>query len=261
MSIRFCWWPASATSRNGHSFLRSSRKPSSAHPFWAPGAACSSRLSSSTPAGRSPGVSGPWGDPGAALRCHSPQIQDPSCPLGGSPAPASPRPRPGSSLPTLPTILPLLGPCPALPPRPPGRTQPGSRARAVSVRPLPVGPGMQLDRGGGRRHPAPARPNAIRQAGGPGLPGPGELLRGKPAAWPLRSCFLSTKLSGFILGDLLKAPALCSKIYTGSAFYSTITVGMSRDYKFDVISSLIGTDVKKHTDLVFPKAGFNFQKL
>lgn len=48
--IRFSRWPASATSRNGHSFLRCSRKPSSARPFPAPGAACSSRLSGSTQA-------------------------------------------------------------------------------------------------------------------------------------------------------------------------------------------------------------------
>lgn len=62
----------------------------------------------------------------------------------------------------------------ALPPRPPGRTLPGSRARPLSVRPLPAGPGMRLDRGGGAdtrrtgRHDQPGR-----QAGGPSAPGLG----------------------------------------------------------------------------------------
>lgn len=92
------------------------------------------------------------------------------------------------SLPGLPSpphhpSAPRALPCPALPPQPPGRTQPGSRARAVSVRPLPAGPGMQLDRGGGRRHSAPSGPSiALRQAGGPGLPGPGLLRESEQAS-------------------------------------------------------------------------------
>ena len=172
MSICFSRWPASVTSRNGHSFLCSSRKPSSAYPFQAPGAACSSRLSSPTPSAvlelPAPGEAQEW-----PSRVTVPRFWTHPA-LWVAVIPPPPHPRPSSSLPALPTILPLSGPCPALPPRPPGRTQPGSRARAVSVRPLPARPGMQLDRGGGRRHPAPARPNApLRQAGGPGLPGPG----------------------------------------------------------------------------------------
>lgn len=170
MSIRFSQWPALVTSRNGHSFLRSSRKPSSSYPFQAPGAVCSSRLSSSTPAAvlelPAPGEAQEWPSGVTVPRFWTH--------LALWVAVQPPQPRPGPSLPALPTILPLSGPCPTLPPRPPGRTQPGSRARAVSVRPLPAVLGMQLDRGGGRRHPAPARPNAaLRQAGGPSLPGPG----------------------------------------------------------------------------------------
>lgn len=69
--------------------------------------------------------------------------------------PASPPPPPPSASAPLPH--PKLSPCPspartrgaALPPRPPGRTPPGSRARPLSVWPLPAGPGMRLDRGGG----------------------------------------------------------------------------------------------------------------
>lgn len=113
----------------------------------------------------------PLGRPRSGPPVSQPQIQDPSCPLGGNPAPP---PSPAPAPPSLPSPPSFRSRGPALPPRPPGRTQPGSRARAVSVRPLPAGPGMQLDRGGGRRHRAPARPNAaLRQAGGPGLPGPG----------------------------------------------------------------------------------------
>lgn len=178
VSTRSSWWPASVTSRNGHSFLRSSRKPSSARPFPAPGAACSSRLSSSTPASvlKLPAP----GEAGMALWCHCPRIQDPFLPFGWQSSPRLLPPCP----PHHPSAPPAL-PCPALPPRPPGRTQPGSRARAVSVRPLPARPGMQLDRGGGRRHTAPSRPSTtLKQAGGPGLPGPGLLLEGKPAACP-----------------------------------------------------------------------------
>lgn len=79
--------------------------------------------------------------------------------------------------PPRPRLLPGgLSPAPgaALPPRPPGRTLPGSRARPLSVRPLPAGPGMRLDRGGGAdtrrtgRHDQPGR-----QAGGPSAPGLG----------------------------------------------------------------------------------------
>lgn len=52
----------------------------------------------------------PLGRPRSGPPVSQPQIQDPSCPLGGNPAP--PQPCPGSSLPALPTILPLSGPCP-----------------------------------------------------------------------------------------------------------------------------------------------------
>lgn len=63
-------------------------------------------------------------------------------PIRGTAGPSGHRPAPSSS------------PCPrtpgaALPPRPPGRTPPGSRARPLSVRPRPAGLGMRLDRGGG----------------------------------------------------------------------------------------------------------------
>lgn len=104
MSIRFSRWPALVTSRNGHSFLRSSRKPSSAYPFQAPGAACSSRLSSSTPAAvlelPAPGEAQEWpsGVTVPRFRTH------PALWVAVQPPPAPPR---------------LLPPCPPRPPHHP----------------------------------------------------------------------------------------------------------------------------------------------
>lgn len=106
VSTRCSWWPASVTSRNGHSFLRFSRKPSSARPFPAPGAACSSRLSSSTPATvlKLPAP----GEAGVALWCHCPRIQDPLLPFGWQSSPRLLPPCPPHH-PSAPRAL----PCPA----------------------------------------------------------------------------------------------------------------------------------------------------
>lgn len=106
MSTRCSWWPASVTSRNGHSFLRSYRKPSSARPFPAPGAACSSRLSSSTPASvlKLPAP----GEAGVALWCPCPRIQDPFLPFGWQSSPRLLPPCPPHH-PSAPRAL----PCPA----------------------------------------------------------------------------------------------------------------------------------------------------
>lgn len=60
--------------------------------------------------GRSLGASGPWGGPGVALRCHSPRFR--THPALWVVIQPPPQPCPGSSLPALPTILPLSGPCP-----------------------------------------------------------------------------------------------------------------------------------------------------
>lgn len=109
MSIRFSPRPASVTSRNGHSFLRSSRKPSSAYPFQAPGAVCSSRLSSPTPAAvlelPAPGEAQEWPSGVTVPRFGT----HPALWVVAQP----PQPRPGSSLPPPhPSALGAL-PCPA----------------------------------------------------------------------------------------------------------------------------------------------------
>lgn len=212
----------SSTSRNGHDFLCSSRKLPSARPFQAEGRIEAARLP--PPLHVPPLLQPPrrfrpeWRPRGPAMlvslwRGFPHSRSSPSLGSRSDPGPLAPRTPPRCGFRRAPPPARTRGA--ALPPRPPGRTPPGSRARPLSVRPLPAGPGMRLDGGGGadsRRSGQPCRTGC--QAGGPRSPGPALLLEGKQVRLPFRNK-VSTNLRWLYCGISFQAPLSPAQRETG----------------------------------------------